>query len=90
MLPANFPYRKELKAKDAVERRIGYDNMTIAEKIAMLDRRLGKGIGAKKQRERLLAAGTKSAPAIVKAETVTPAEDRVIISEEKKSRKSKK
>ena len=47
------PDLKELKHKEAVERQEAYTALSLADKIALLDRRLGKGQGAKKQRAKL-------------------------------------
>ena len=43
----------EFRRKDAKDRQAAYDKLSVTEKLAMLDIRLGKGQGAKKQRERL-------------------------------------
>lgn len=43
------------RRKEATERQVAYDLLSVQEKIDMLDRRLGVGIGAVKQRTRLSA-----------------------------------
>ena len=43
----------EQKRNDANKRKLAYDSLSIAQKVQRLDRQLGKGIGAKKQRGRL-------------------------------------
>lgn len=53
MLPKNFPYRKELKRKDAAERQAKYDVLTPQHIINLLDSAFGVGCGAAKQRARL-------------------------------------
>lgn len=45
--------RSELKRTEAAERNAYWAGLSRAEQIAELDRRLGKGIGAKRQRARL-------------------------------------
>lgn len=44
---------KELKRKEAAERQSYWNSLSTTEKLANLDRRLGKGVGAKKQRKKL-------------------------------------
>ena len=46
---------KETRRKEAQERQEAYDKLSPKEKIAILDKRLGKGLGAKKQRAKLQA-----------------------------------
>ena len=41
------------KQKEAIERNEAWAQLTLEQQIADLDRRLGKGIGAKKQRARI-------------------------------------
>ena len=41
------------KQKEAIERNETWDKLTYEQQLADLDRRLGKGIGAKKQRARI-------------------------------------
>ena len=41
------------KQKEAIERNETWTNLTYEQQLADLDRRLGKGIGAKKQRARI-------------------------------------
>jgi len=47
--------RKE-RQEGALERKLNYDTLTPLDKLNILDNRLGKGIGAKKQRVKLLSA----------------------------------
>ena len=56
MLKKNFPNRKKEKREEAVERQEAYDKLTPQQKLALLDTKLGTGVGAKRQRERLTAA----------------------------------
>lgn len=49
----NFPVRKTGRHEDAQERQKERESRTPHEQLAMLDRRLGEGIGAAKERERL-------------------------------------
>jgi len=51
------PDNSKHKREEAVERQAGYESLTTAQKVAMLDQRLGVGLGAKKQRARLAKAG---------------------------------
>ena len=45
--------RQAIKRDAAVLRKADYDSLTVAEKLALLDARLGKNVGAKRQREKL-------------------------------------
>jgi hypothetical protein len=47
------PDLTELRRKEAVERQAAWDSFTPAQKLAELDRRLGAGKGAEKQRAQL-------------------------------------
>ena len=47
------PDHTEVKKKEAIERQSYYDTLTPVQKIEALDRKLGKGVGAVKQRARL-------------------------------------
>ena len=47
------PDLKKFKQEEALERQKMYDSMSVEEKIAKLDLKLGKGIGAEKQRTKL-------------------------------------
>ena len=49
------PDNKKFRQEEAKERQAAYDALSNTEKIAMLDRKLGEGVGAKKQRARLVA-----------------------------------
>ncbi len=42
------------KINDAVERKLNYESRSAQEQLDILDKRLGKDIGAKKEREKLL------------------------------------
>lgn len=44
---------RKVKNKEALERKAGWDTLSTEMKLQELDRRLGKGIGAKRQRARL-------------------------------------
>jgi len=44
----------EAKQAEAKERQVDYNKLTIAERIAKLDKKFGKGLGAKKERAKLL------------------------------------
>lgn len=44
---------KELRRKEALERQQRWESLTPAQQLEELDKRLGKGVGAKKQRARL-------------------------------------
>lgn len=52
--------RKGVRRIDAEGRQAEYDKLTPAQQIAMLDARLGKGLGAKKQRARIAKAIEKA------------------------------
>lgn len=45
--------RKDDRRRDAIERQAVADGMTHAERLSALDARLGVGVGAVKERERL-------------------------------------
>jgi hypothetical protein len=45
---------KEIKCREAETRQEAYNKLTTTQKIAKLDKKLGKGIGAKKERAKLL------------------------------------
>ncbi len=49
-------YFLSLKQKDAKERQAGWASLTPEQQIASLDSRLGKGVGAVKQRARIARA----------------------------------
>ena len=51
----NRPDKKKWRQEEAIERQTAYDKLSIREKLDLLDRRLGIGVGAKKQRARLEA-----------------------------------
>lgn len=44
---------KSIRQEEAVQRQEAYNKLSNEEKIALLDKRLGKDVGAKKQRNRL-------------------------------------
>lgn len=46
--------KNERKAREAVERKVAHELTTPEDQIAYLDRKLGVGVGAQKERERLL------------------------------------
>ncbi len=48
--------RIEIKKDEALTRQEAYSKLTPSQKIQKLDRNLGKGVGAKKERERLKVA----------------------------------
>ena len=45
--------RKAIRQSEALERQKVWDNMTPQQKLDSLDQRLGKGVGAVKQRKRI-------------------------------------
>lgn len=45
---------QENKVDQAVERQAYYDSLSYKQRLERLDARLGKGVGAKKERERLI------------------------------------
>jgi hypothetical protein len=49
----NFSGRKALKASQAIARQVEHEKLSKVEKIAKLDRLLGIGIGATKERGKL-------------------------------------
>ena len=49
------PDRKANRQKEAKERQAIYNKLSPTERIARLDKTLGKGVGAKKQRAKLSA-----------------------------------
>lgn len=46
---------RKVKKEEADERQAGWAALSAAEQLAELDRRLGKGVGAKKQRAKIAA-----------------------------------
>ncbi len=52
--PPRHEYKKILR-KEAEERKAAWDAYTPEQQLRMLDERLGEGVGAKKQRAKLLA-----------------------------------
>jgi hypothetical protein len=48
--PQNYKFRKE----EAAERTVAWQKLSHSEQIALLDVRLGKNVGAKKQRARIV------------------------------------
>jgi len=57
------PDNNERKREEARERNAAWDGLTPRERLAALDLRFGKGVGATRQRARIkaaMAAGTKS------------------------------
>lgn len=71
MKPANFPYRLEIKRREAIERKEAYEALSLEDKIRFLDRRLGPGVGAVKQRARLTKLS--ATPASIVEESVSEA-----------------
>lgn len=61
------PDNNELKRTEAVERQEAWSKLAPAQQLEILDRRLGKGVGAAKQRARIQAqldrASTRPMPA---------------------------
>jgi hypothetical protein len=51
-----------LKKEDAKERQTYYDGLTLDQKIEKLDAKLGKGVGARKQRAQFAALLNTDAP----------------------------
>ena len=51
-----YGYLLERRRNDAMERAAARNERSAAQQIAELDRRLGKGVGAKRERARLLKA----------------------------------
>jgi hypothetical protein len=49
------PDLHKIKCDEAKERQAHYDSLSVDEKIAKLDLKLGKGVGAKYEREKLQA-----------------------------------
>ena len=63
------PDNSKHKREEAVERQAGYESLTMAQKIAMLDTKLGAGLGAKKQRA-LLAKTTDTVARVNKEHSI--------------------
>jgi len=51
--------RKEQRIKEANERQEAYDKLTTKQRIQKLDKKLGKNLGAKKQRAKLQKGAVK-------------------------------
>lgn len=65
------PDLSKFKRQDALERQTFYDTLSLSQKIAELDRKLGVGAGAKKQRARLaVLMEQKNIPIMVAKESV--------------------
>lgn len=64
------PDLSKLKRQEAVERQTFYDTLSVSQKISELDRKLGVGLGAKKQRARLAAIMEQKIVSIVSADDV--------------------
>lgn len=65
--PDNY---RQFRKPEALERQAAYDQLSITDKISLLDVRLGKGLGAVKQRARLallLEKQNKPQPEVSKA-----------------------
>ena len=45
--------RRNQKQTEAIQRQTEYNALTTSEKLSLLDKRLGEGVGAKKEREKL-------------------------------------
>jgi hypothetical protein len=63
------PDNVKIKREEAVERKTAWDALSIKERLAVLDTRLGPGQGAQRQRAKLMAQlerPTKAAPAVDK------------------------
>ena len=50
---------KKKKREEAEKRQSKYDTLTVAERVTKLDTKLGKGVGATKQRNKLALALAK-------------------------------
>lgn len=46
-------FRKNLRREQAEDRQLDYNDRTVREQIERLDNKLGKGVGAEKERKRL-------------------------------------
>lgn len=60
MKPMNFPKRKNQRREEAKKRNSAWQKLTPEQKIASLDQRLGKDVGAKKQRLKIKREMEKS------------------------------
>jgi hypothetical protein len=59
MLHIEQPNRAELRKARAAEREAARENMSPADKLEALDKRLGAGVGAKKERARLVREASR-------------------------------
>ena len=75
------PDNKKFRQEEAKERQEAYSKLSNKEKLTLLDVRLGNGVGAKKQREKL----SKSTP---KKEVVASQEVAEVAAEPKQERRS--
>lgn len=62
------PLAKQNRQQEALDRQEGWDALDPAGKVAVLDQRLGEGVGATKQRARLAAQMTKKQKSNAKKE----------------------
>ena len=80
------------KVADSKSRKEDYDSLTIMQKLSMLDNKLGKGIGAKKQREKLQALLVPAKPLeeitkmveVINAATSKPVEKKKLKAKDRK------
>jgi hypothetical protein len=87
------PDLSSIKRSEATERQAFYDTLSITQKIAALDSKLGAGLGAVKQRARLnsllnkksvVAHDDTTAPATIPAEALSEIDELNAASEKKK------
>lgn len=60
MKPTNFPVKLDKRRAEALERQTSYDTVPAKDKLARLDRMFGVGLGAKKERAKLIKALEKA------------------------------
>lgn len=66
MKQTNFPRRKKARQEQAEVRNSVYAGLSVAQKIAALDSKFGKGQGAKRERARLTSGKVAKAEAVAK------------------------
>lgn len=47
--------RRNQRREDALRRQAAYDHLTLQQRLGILDERLGPGVGARRERARLIA-----------------------------------
>lgn len=87
MRQTNFPKRKEARREEAMARQAAYAELSPKQKLAALDAKFGKGLGAARERARIEASMKK---AEAKAEAETKADEKKAEAKAAKKKRGKK